>query len=377
MKIAIFGGTFDPVHVEHINMVKAAKRQLGADKVIIIPAYIPPHKQGKEIASAKDRLEMTKRAFLSVDGCEVSSYEINAQGTSYTYLTLGYYKNKFPDARLYFLVGSDMLKDFYSWKNPETILEYAELVVCNREGEKVNFSVESLKFFSRFKKKFKVIEYVGRNVSSTKARVLCAFGEDLRPYLCEDVIDYIEANKLYRAEGVKEAFRYLKNSRRSHSLRVALMACEVASKLRLNEHTLLLAAALHDVAKNMPPDAPELEGFVAEDNVPAPVVHQFAGAYVAEHTLGVTDEETLDAIRYHTSGRANMSETEKVIFLADMLEPGRDFPGVEKLRKLFYTDLDECLFLSLRHQIKYLKKQKGEIYKLTLEAYQYLKERKS
>ena len=162
---------------------------------------------------------MTRCAFEPVRGCEVSAYEINAKSTSFTYLTLEYYKNKFPDAELYFLVGSDMLKDFYNWKNPDTILSLAELVVCNREGDKVNFAVETLRFFARFKKKFRVIEYVGRNVSSTKARVLCAFGEDLKPYLCEDVIDYIEANKLYRVDGVKDCFRYLKPSRRNHSLR--------------------------------------------------------------------------------------------------------------------------------------------------------------
>lgn len=376
MKIAIFGGTFDPVHVEHINIVKAAKTQLGADKVIVLPAFVPPHKQGKEIASPADRLEMTRRAFEPVRGCEVSAYEINAKSTSFTYLTLEYYKNKFPDAELYFLVGSDMLKDFYNWKNPETILSLAELVVCNREGDKVNFAVEALRFFARFKKKFRVIEYVGRNVSSTKARVLCAFGEDLKPYLCEDVIDYIEANKLYRVDGVKDCFRYLKPSRRNHSLRLALMAGEVASKYKLEERKIILAAALHDVAKNMPPDAPELAGFSMEEEVPPPVLHQFTGAYVAEHVLGVTDADVLGAVRWHTSAKPNMTELEKAIYLADMLEPGRDFRGVESLRKLFYTDLDACLLESLRLQIKYLKRQKGEIYHLTLEAYQFLKERK-
>ncbi|MFQ7034833.1 MAG: bis(5'-nucleosyl)-tetraphosphatase (symmetrical) YqeK [Candidatus Borkfalkia sp.] len=217
---------------------------------------------------------------------------------------------------------------------------------------------------------------MGRNVSSTKARVLCAFGEDLKPYLCEDVIDYIEANKLYRVDGVKDCFRYLKPSRRNHSLRLALMAGDVAAKYRLEERKIILAAALHDVAKNMPPDAPELAGFSMEEEVPPPVLHQFTGAYVAEHVLGVTDADVLGAVRWHTSAKPNMTELEKAIYLADMLEPGRDFRGVESLRKLFYTDLDACLLESLRLQIKYLKRQKGEIYHLTLEAYQFLKERK-
>ena len=178
MKIAIFGGSFDPVHVEHINIVKAAQSALGADKVIVIPAFIPPHKQGKALAAPQDRLAMAKLAFAGIKNCEVSAYELNAGGTSYTYLTLGYFHEKYPDAQLYFLVGADMLKDFYTWRQPETILSLAELVVCNREEDKVSFPAEQLRFFARFKKKFLSIEYTGRDISSTKARVLAAFGED-------------------------------------------------------------------------------------------------------------------------------------------------------------------------------------------------------
>ena len=376
MKIAIFGGTFDPVHVEHINLVKAAKRQLKADKIIVIPAFVPPHKQDKKMASPQDRLAMAKRAFDAIAGCEVSAYEINARRTSYTYLTLQYYKNKYPNDELFFLVGSDMLKDFYNWKNPEIILSLAELVVCNREGDKLNFALENLKFFARFKKKFRLIEYTGKNVSSTRARVLCAFGEDVKPYLPPDVIDYIEAHKLYRVEGVKEAFSYLKSSRKNHSVRLAVMACALPAVCRPDERKIILAASLHDIAKNMPDTAPELVGFTVKEDVPPPVVHQFAGAYVAEHTLGVTDEEVLSAVRGHTSGKPNMTLLEKVIFLADLLEPGREFSGIEKLRALFYTDLEACLLKSLKHQIKYLKKLKGEIYPLTLQAYRFLKEGK-
>ena len=373
MKIAIFGGSFDPVHAEHVNMVKAAQAALGTDKVIVIPAFIPPHKQDRALAAPQDRLNMAKLAFAGVKNCEVSAYELNAGGTSYTYLTLGYFKEKYPDARLYFLVGADMLKDFYTWKQPETILSLAELVACNREGEKVNFSAEQMRFFAKFRKKFLSIEYTGRDISSTKARVLAAFGEDLKPYLPFDVIDYIEANELYRIRGVKEALAYLKPSRRKHTLGVALTAAKYAAKYKLPERKVILAAALHDVAKNMPLTAPELAGFALQEEVPAPVLHQYAGAYVAEHSLGIDDEDVLNAVRYHTSGRPNMSELEKLIFLSDMLEPGRDFKGIEKLRRALENDLNECMYLSLKHELKYLKRGGGTIYPLTFRAYEYYK----
>lgn len=373
MKIAIFGGSFDPVHAEHVNMVKAAQAALGTDKVIVIPAFIPPHKQDRALAAPQDRLNMAKLAFAGVKNCEVSAYELNAGGTSYTYLTLGYFKEKYPDARLYFLVGADMLKDFYTWKQPETILSLAELVACNREGEKVNFSAEQMRFFAKFRKKFLSIEYTGRDISSTKARVLAAFGEDLKPYLPFDVIDYIEANELYRIRGVKEALACLKPSRRKHTLGVALTAAKYAAKYKLPERKVILAAALHDVAKNMPLTAPELAGFALQEEVPAPVLHQYAGAYVAEHSLGIDDEDVLNAVRYHTSGRPNMSDLEKLIFLSDMLEPGRDFKGIEKLRRALENDLNECMYLSLKHELKYLKRGGGTIYPLTFKAYEYYK----
>ena len=103
-------------------------------------------------------------------------------------------------------------------------------------------------------------------------------------------------------------------------------------------------------------------------------MHQYTGAYLAEHTFGVTDTDVLNAIRYHTSGRPNMSTLEKLIFLSDMLEAGRDFPHINSLRAWFGRDLDECMYRSLRYELKYLKKGKGEIYPLTFRAYEYYKE---
>ena len=375
MKIALFGGTFDPVHSEHINIVKAAKEKLQADKVIVIPAFIPPHKQGKLLASAEDRLNMAKLAFAGIRGCEVSPYEINAGGTSYTCRTVAHFKQKYADAQLYWLVGADMLKDFYTWREPEEILSMAELVACGREGEHVRFKKEQLHFFATFPKGFRVLEYTGRNVSSTKIRVLNAFGEDLRPYLAEDVIAYIQAKGLYRVECVKEAMRYLKPVRRKHTVRVALMAAGAAAAYKLDEHAVIQAAGLHDAAKNMELTAAELFGFKApEADIPMPVMHQYTGAYLAEHVFGVTDTDVLNAIRYHTSGRPGMSTLEKLIFLSDMLEEGRDFPHIERLRAWFHRDLDECMYRSLKYELKYLKKGKGAIYPLTFRAYEYYKE---
>ena len=104
--------------------------------------------------------------------------------------------------------------------------------------------------------------------------------------------------------------------------------------------------------------------------------HQFAGAYVAEKHFGVTDEDVLNAIRYHTSGRPNMSELEKLIFLADMLEEERHYDGVEELRALFWAreGLDACLTEALYQTLQFIKNKKEKMYPLTEAAYEYMRD---
>ena len=169
-----------------------------------------------------------------------------------------------------------------------------------------------------------------------------------------------------------EAQNLLKDSRAQHTLRVAFMAAENCSRVKVAEKTAVTAAALHDCAKYVPLNDKMLEGFTPPEDVPESVMHQFTGAYLAEHQFGVEDEDILNAIRYHTSGRANMSGLEKLIFLCDMLEEGRDFDGIDELRAAFARDIDECLYLALRHQLDYLKSKRAKIYPLTQQAYDFI-----
>ena len=374
MKIAIFGGSFDPVHAEHVRIARAAREKLGADKIIVVPAGLPPHKQERHLAPAAARLEMARLAFSGIPGCEVSPYEINAGGTSYTVRTVHRFRERYPQDELYLLVGADMLRDFYSWKQPEEILSMAQLVACGREGDPADFQKEQKRFSARFGKPFIPLGYTGAAVSSTEVRALCAFGEDVRSLVPAEVADYIDANELYRVGPVRRALEYLTPARRKHSLRVALMAAERSASAGVSEYAAVLAAGLHDCAKNLPADSPLLKGFAPPEEVPAPVLHQYSGAYVAECILGVTDADVLDAIRYHTSGKPEMTALGKLIFLSDMLEAGRDFPGIRKLRRLFAENLNACMYHCLKQELKHLKKGGGNIYPLTFRAYEYYKE---
>ena len=377
MKIGLFGGSFDPVHNEHIEYIKAAKEALSLDKVLVIPSYLAPHKESGAAASGEDRLNMCRIALQNLAYAEVCDYELSRKEKSYTYITAEHFAREYRGDELYFLVGADMLEDFFTWKYPERILGAARLVACGR-GQGSASSVREA-FQERFLTDYIEIPFTGEEVSSTEIRVRLAFGKECK---CLDprVAQYVKESGVYHYPEIAPALALEKEERREHSFRVALMAVARARSLHVSESQAMLAAALHDCGKYVPLDSPLLEGFVPPENVPAPVMHQYTGAYLAEHRFGIKDEEILDAIRFHTSGKEDMSPLGKLIYLADMLESGRDYSGVEELRKVFWRDIDKCLRLCLERQIAYLEEKKNDadsIYFLTKQAYKWIKEQRT
>lgn len=374
MKIAIFGGAFNPVHREHVHLARTAMEELGLDKLIIMPTAVSPHKHGKVMADFWQRFEMCRLAFKGMKNVEVSNYELTRGGVSYSYLTCEHFARLYPDAERYFLIGADMLENFPQWKNPQEILKYVKLAACAREDsrpfEKYKERVEEL-----FSTKVTTLSYVGGKVSSSRIRTLAALGEDFSDYVEKGVYDYIKRKGLYALHGLWGVKQFLKPERWQHTVRVAFMCVEYSSRGGVTEEQAITMAALHDVAKYMKADSPYLKGFVCPPDVPPPVVHQFSGAYVAEKVFGVKDKLILDAIACHTSGRENMTAADALLFLSDMLEEGRDFDGVEELRAIFRRDLFECLYAALAHQVKYLQSTGKPVYGLTLKAYQNIKEK--
>ncbi len=374
MRIGIFGGSFDPVHKEHVRLAKEAVKGLSLDKLIVVPAGVPPHKQGKRLAPAADRLAMCRIAFAGVDKAEISDYEIALGGANYTYLTCGHFAHVYPGAKLFLLVGSDMFWDFFRWKEPERILSHVRLAVCRRNEGVENIARQQKKFFIRFARMFEVIPYNGEPVSSTEIRVRSILGMDYSRLVPPGIGEYIRAHGLYSLPPIRQGLALEKPARAEHSRRVCLLATANAARFGVDEDKALVASALHDVAKNLPPEDEHLRGFVPPADVPSPVLHQFAGAYVLEHTFSVTDEDVLNAVRYHTSGRAGMSALEKLVYLSDMLEEGRSFPHIDLLRDIFYEDADRCMYLCLRYQLKYLREKGTDAYPLTLQAYEYYRQ---
>ena len=367
-RIGILGGTFNPVHLEHVELAKSAKKELGLDELIVMPTYLSPHKTSVP-ASAEDRLNMLKIAFDGVDGVTVSDYEIKKQGKSYTYLTVEHFNDG--KTKVFFICGGDMLTDFKTWRYPERILDAATLAVFSREDFFTDYQKEEKLFLERWGKNFIRLTYTGKSASSTKIRTYAALSLSLDGILPTGVEEYIKEKGLYPPDKYQSfILKTLPEKRVKHTADVIVTAMQKAKELNLDGQKVMIAATLHDCAKYL--DYQKIKGFTLSEGVPAPVVHAFLGAYIAEHVLGVTDTEIIDAIRYHTSGKADMTTLGKLIFVADMVEEGRTYDGVEHLRELYEkADFETCFIECLKEEFLHLVNKKQYIYKETINAFLY------
>ncbi len=131
-KVCILGGSFNPIHIGHLILANTVLEELSLDEIIFVPCYIQPLKSNIDFASADHRLEMIKIAIQNNLKFTFSDIEIKRKGKSYTVDTLRYFKRKYYN--LYFVIGADNIKEFHRWKEPDTILKIANLIVTNRGG---------------------------------------------------------------------------------------------------------------------------------------------------------------------------------------------------------------------------------------------------
>lgn len=178
-----------------------------------------------------------------------------------------------------------------------------------------------------------------------------------------------------KAEALENVKNLLPERRYQHTLGVVQAALELADRFGADRDKAELAAILHDIAKYFPEEEmvetirshAELDDELL--NYHPSLWHAPVGALYVRDRLGVDDPEVLDAIRYHTTGRRGMTLLDKVVFLADYIEPGRDFPGVQEVRDIARTDLDAACAQALANTIRFLIEQYHDVYPDTLLAY--------
>lgn len=381
MKTVIFGGTFNPIHIGHISDIKAAQKKLKPDRLIIMPTHIPPHKEANGLVSDGDRLEMCRLAVKDIKDCIVSDYEQVQGGKSYTVSTLEHFHDIYPQDELYFLMGSDMLITFLSWYKPERILELASLVCISRsekDEDKIEISAEKIR---RLGGKVIILDCNPIEISSTDIRSsLAAYGssDGLVPKTVEK---YILKNKLYNFDKTKynNYIAFLKarlsEKRFIHSMNVADESVKLAILNGVDPDRAYFAGLMHDCCKEIPKEeqlelALRCKFTISEVELAAPKTHHgiAAAVYLEEH-FGITDDEVLSAVRYHTVAKGNMTALEKIVYMADLISMERSFEDVETIRATTRNDLDLGMFEALKFSLGYSTVHVRAIPSCTLDAY--------
>ena len=198
-RIGIFGGTFNPIHNGHIQMIEACKNFAKLDKVIVIPSYTPPHKQCDMLADENQRLEMCRLACSEFDFAEISDIEIKRGGTSYTFETLQSLKQIYPDDELCFIMGADMFLSLEKWKNPEIIFELVTIIAVPRNSDDKNDLVKHYNdVLQKMGAKAEILNDTVLTVSSTFIRDNIFDVQKIKKLIDDKVYEYIINNKLYR-----------------------------------------------------------------------------------------------------------------------------------------------------------------------------------
>jgi nicotinate-nucleotide adenylyltransferase len=200
MRIGIFGGTFDPVHVAHLVLAEACREECQLDQIRFVPAFQSPLKTGQAITSGKQRLAMLDFATAGIPEFVVDRREIKREGVNFTCDTLAEFRTEFPDDEFFFLMGSDSLHDLPRWKNPEQLAELARIVAVNRGPITDQQMAELLAPLpTAVRSAVEFVTMPGLDVSASQLRELVASGKSIRFLTPRPVERYIAEQGLYRS----------------------------------------------------------------------------------------------------------------------------------------------------------------------------------
>jgi nicotinate-nucleotide adenylyltransferase len=395
MKIGVYGGTFNPPHLGHITAARAVFELLKLDKLLLIPAGDPPHKQLPEGAPSKEqRLRLARYAADALnlgDRAEVLDLELRRTGKSYTADTLAQLHGQYPESEFWLLMGTDMFLTLQAWHEPERVLSLAGVAAFGRTEADTEelFSVQRSCLYKTYPQaRIFTLTIPGVvDVSSTELRDRLAKGEGgglLPPAVYGCILreglygTHADLKRLTLEQLRPAALSYLKYKRIPHVLGTEQEAIRLAERWGGDVEKARRAALLHDCTKKLDmarqKELCKQYGIALDplEQEALKLLHAKTGAAVAEDVFG-TDPEITNAIRWHTTGRANMTLLEKIIYLADYIEPNRDFPGLPELRRICYEDLDAGLLRGLEMTIAEMEERGNPVHHATLEARDALK----
>lgn len=390
-KMALFGGTFDPIHQSHISMALRLCDTLKLDGVLLMPTYVPPHKMKTSMADAADRLAMCRLAVEGHPSLSVSDLEINRGGASFTVDTLEALSHLYPDTQWYLFTGADMFLTLRTWYRFADIARMAVLCAVPRG----DITVEELKAYAVQMEVDGATCYVDDQpedpISSTEIRRRLTAGESLNGLLHPAVESYIRQKGLYTAAPMKrqtpdEQYKAIIRTRLSdhryhHSLCVAEEAARLAHRYGGDAARAYTAGLLHDIMKDTDKNA-QLQilsdfGILLDEveQVSPTLWHARAGEVFLRKVLRIEDEELLTAVRYHTTGRPGMSLLEKVLFVADFTSADRTYDDVDEMRRLADVSLEDAMLYGIAYTIVDLINRERPIHPDTVATYNALRGR--
>lgn len=355
MKIAIFGGSFNPIHKGHIKIAQTAITELNLDKLYFVPAYKSPFKSKEKYVDAHHRVAMLEE--VMPEKSAICPFEINRKGISYTIDTVKYFKSKFPNDEIFLILGSDNLKKLHKWKNIAEISQMTKIIIFKRDKQ---IDKTNMKSFGCQLLNNEIFHYSSTEFIQGKLEV------------CEDKTrKYIGKNYLYILEILKNT---LDAKRMKHCQATGFLAAEYAKNLKLDAKKAWFAGLTHDVTKNF--DNSTQRNFlnslnIDDSNILDYQLHQITGSLWLQKKYFVQDEEIVHAVSVHTSLSDNLNTLDKIVFMADKLAEGRKFPDIQKVRELAFSDFDAAFKFMVKHvwdfnlsQNKQITNEQEKLYQL-------------
>ena len=400
MRIGLYGGSFDPIHNGHLSIVRGALRSGAVDLVMVIPTVRNPFKRGKVLSAAPYRYYMVKETIeteLKDPRVIVSDVEFYMEGISYTVNTLKYLtvKDKIrevlskegidedkasEDHAFFWLCGSDILPMFDKWYKADEIISMVSLLVASRPGDGVDIDAEKIRLNNVFGHEVPILKFDIEGVEASSSDIKRSGNDSEIPAAARE---FIKEHALYNFKDVWEAvdddtankfldyavelYPVLRRKRLLHTLNTGLLSAHYALIHGVDVRKALIAGELHDCAKELPEDeqrrmAQERCGALFTD---FKLLHSPAGATMAKEKFGIDDEEILNAITYHTTGRGNMPDLDRIVYLADKVEPSRTYADLSEMRKVAEYDLEGAVKLCLGAVIDKFRKQDRQNHPLT------------
>jgi nicotinate-nucleotide adenylyltransferase len=348
-RIGIFSGSFDPIHKGHLRIIRDVLDKNLVDEVLIVPSCTAPYR--KPIAEVSHLRAMAQLAIVGLTQVSIAPEGL-LKASPDTVVTIRAIMRHYSGAQFYYIIGADKLAGILLWREVGRIFELCELLVYPRVGHNAQ---ELTLFAIAHGVRAQVLSVPPVNMSSSLVRTQISLLSDAWEMIPPRVARYIALNGLYSPPYEKQVKPYMNQRRFEHTLAVRDLAVELAYHHHIPMQKAAIAALLHDCAKCM--KLGQLQAIakrfhLAQDDPQAmksnALLHSKVGAVLAEYKYHVHDEDVLNAIRFHTTGRTKMSPLELCLFVADAAEANRgDYPGLSLIRLAMWEDLRSAALISM------------------------------